>query len=288
MTTDITRDERSFTLHLPDGADAWTCVWDGPVKPFLHPVRTPDGGLVSQDAPPDHPWHHGLWFAVKFVNEDNFWEEYDPFGTVRPAGPPSFQPAGEGLQAVTSYEWIRPAGGQPVLVDERTLTHRPLEPDAYAIDVTVTLRPRVDVVLDRTPYQGWGGYGGLALRGPGDWHDTRLLLSDGTMHERIIGEPAPWCDLSGTFPSGRTGGVAVLDHPANPRHPVPWYGSTRSAVYGDEGWSNFFNAAFLFHEPLALSAGQELTVRHRVVVHDGIAHLDRVGAWAAAYEERAR
>ena len=36
---------------------------------------------------------------------------------------------------------------------------------------------RVIVVLDRTPFTTWGGYGGLAFRGAGDWTDTRILLA---------------------------------------------------------------------------------------------------------------
>ena len=75
-------------------------------------------------------------------------------------------------------------------------------------------------------------------------------------------------------------GIAMLDHPENPRHPVPFYGSTRAATYG-EGWSNFLNAAFLFHEPLDVGAGEPLRIRHRVVVHDGVWDAERVeAAWS--------
>ncbi|MEJ7584355.1 MAG: DUF6807 family protein [Acidimicrobiales bacterium] len=159
----------------------------------------------------------------------------------------------------------------------------PLGDDAYAIDFDTTLVPSAPVVLDRTPFTTWGGYGGLSLRGPGDWHDTRLLLADGTSHDRVTGVPSAWCDLTGTVGAGATAGLAVLDHPANRRHPVPFYASTRAATYGDEGWSNFLNAAFLFHEPLALAAGEGLRVRHRVVVHDGEWSADRLAETAASW-----
>ena len=89
----------------------------------------------------------------------------------------------------------------------------PLDDDAYAIDLDTTLVPAVDTTFDRTPFTTWGGYGGLALRGPGDWTDTRLLLADGTEHERVLGEPGAWCDLSSA-----TGGVA---HARPPREPPP-------------------------------------------------------------------
>ena len=97
--------------------------------------------------------------------------------------------------------------------------------DAYAIDWSITLEPQVDVVLDRTPFTTWGGYGGLSVRGRPDWTDTRLLLDDGSEHERVLGVPSAWCDLSGTV-DGTEAGLLLLHGPDNPRHPVPWYGST--------------------------------------------------------------
>jgi hypothetical protein len=72
--------------------------------------------------------------------------------------------------------------------------------------------------------------------------------------------------------------VLLLHGPGNPRHPVPWYGSTRAATYGDEGWSNFLNAAFLWEEPLSLPAGEPLPLSFRVVVHDGVWDADRCAA----------
>ena len=265
-------DEGVFTVA--EGAGGWTYHHGARRRPFLDPVRTPDGHLVTVDAPADHPWHHGLWFTIKFVNGENFWEEYDAYGVLRHRGAPALREGADGRVTLTgAVDWIRPDRETVAVVEERTLGHVPLGPDAYAIDLDTTLVPRVDTTFDRTPFTTWGGYGGLAVRGPGDWVDTRLLLADGTEHERVLGEAAAWCDLGSTL-----AGVALLDHPENPRFPCPWYGSTRAATYGDEGWSNFLNAAFLWHEPLEVAAGEPLRLRHRVVVHDGAWDADRVGA----------
>ena len=217
--------------------DLWTYNRDHRKRPNVHPLKTPSGITLTRDAPEDHPWHHGLWFTIKFVNEENFWEEYDAYGVLRHVDD-------------DTVHWIRPDRETVVIVDQRTLTHVDLGvDDAYAIDWDITLTPQVDVVLDRTEFTTWGGYGGLALRGRGDWTDTRLLLSDGTEHDRLLGVDGDWLDLSGSIEGGEAG-VLLLDHPHNHRHPVPWYASTKAATYGDEGWSNFANAAFLWHAPL--------------------------------------
>ena len=247
----------------------WTYAYEDVPKPHVHPMPTPSGKVLTRVSPPDHPWMRGLWFAIKYVGGVNFWEE-------NPA-----DDAGFGVQrqrTPTSIDWVGP-DGEVALREERRVDHVDLSGTAYAIDwTTVLLAPR-DTVLDRTPYTTWGGYGGLVLRGAADWEDTRILLSDGSEHRRPEGIPARWADLSNA-----DAGVTFLDHPANPRHPVPWYGATRSRVYG-EGWSNYLNAAFLFHEPTELPADQRLTFRYRVIVHDGpfdVAAADAAwGEWTA-------
>jgi hypothetical protein len=244
----------------------WTYNADHRKRPNVHPLRAPSGPVLTRDSPEDHPWHHGLWFTVKYVNGENFWEEYDAYGVLRHVSP-------------TTVHWIRPDRQTVVIIDERTLTHVDLGDGAYGIDWEISLHPQADVVLDRTEFTTWGGYGGLALRGRGDWTDTRLLVADGSEHERLLGVPSAWCDLSGQV-DGTEAGVLVLDHPSNPRHPVPWYGSTRAATYGDEGWSNFLNAAFLWDAALAVAGGTTLPFRYRVVVHDGVWTADRCAeAW---------
>jgi len=257
----------------------WTYVWDARRRPFVHPVATPAGHVLTVDAPDDHPWHHALWFTIKFVNGENFWEEYDAYGVLRHPTEPTTSTDGRAITG--DLEWIRPDRQTVVLRERRSLTHVPIDDDAYAIDLDTTLTPEVDVVLDRTPFTTWGGYGGLTFRGRADLRRTRLLASDGTEHERVLGDRGAWLDLSGTV-DGALAGIAMLDHPDNPNHPVPWYASTRADTYGaspgggadgdDEAddWSNFVNAAFLWDGPISLAANDTLTFDYRVIVHDGI------------------
>jgi hypothetical protein len=52
-------------------------------KPFLHPLRTSGGAVVTRGFPlekvagesTDHHWHRGLWFAHGDINGVDFWRE---------------------------------------------------------------------------------------------------------------------------------------------------------------------------------------------------------------------
>lgn len=274
------------------------CVWDAP-RPYVHPLTTPAGAVLTVEAPADHPWHHALWFTIKFVNGENFWEEYGEFGTLRTIATNESTSVDGSIQDVGArLQWIAPDGETVRAGETRTIRTTPLDADAYAIDWTESLQfpaiePVTDTVLDRTPFTTWGGYGGLTFRGAPDFTDTVIRLADGTDRDRALGDPSPWLSLEGTphtwietepqrtsrqaGRADRQAGIVMFDHPDNPRSPSPWYASTKADTYGD-GWANFVNAAFLWDNPLTVAANESLHLRYRVIVHDGHWDTDRISA----------
>jgi len=56
-----------------------------------------------------------------------------------------------------------------------------------------------------------------------------------TGEKETWGKPAKWCDESGMI-DGKPYGVAILDHPNNPRHPSTWhvraYGLIAANIFG--------------------------------------------------------
>lgn len=279
-----------MTVSFTEGDGGWTYVWDHRRKPHLHPVVTPSGLVLTQVEPPDHPWQRGLWFVVKFVDGDNFWEEGHPDGWGVQRHPDSPLVTAHSVEG--DLVWIRPDRSTVAIREHRRLRHVPLGPDAYAIDWDVTLVSPAPAVLDRSPYMGiWGGYSGLALRGRADWHDTRLLLDDGSVHERVAPQPSRWCDISGWVDADaggvsepRAAGICILDHPSNPSHPVPFYATTRAGLgYTDGGeWSNTVYPSFLWHAPLHLEPDTPLPFHYRVIVHDDLwTHDQTSAAWHA-------
>jgi methane monooxygenase PmoA-like len=266
---------RFVELNADSGTPIWRYVYGGKAKPFFHPLRTPAGHVITLFEPHDHWWQRGLWFAIKFINGENFWEEKDGtvWGTQETDYPPSVTP-GEGnrISVFSRLKWVRPNNAGVFIHEQRKFEYRPIDAKAYALDFHFSLTPTEDLKLDRTPFGTWGGYGGLTYRGTLDMTNSRILFSDGTTSVRPIGNAALWADFSGTLDGGirPSGGIAFFDHPGNPRHPTPWYGATSP--------SHYFNAAFLFHEPMDIPGGEPLNLRYRALIHDGIWEKDELQA----------
>lgn len=270
-------------IRFEAGSGGWTYAWDHELKPHLHPVMTPAGHLLTRVEPPDHPWQRGLWFSIKFVDGVNFWEEgFDPWGTIRHEGAP--ETSADGVEG--DLAWIGDDRTTVVLREHRRFTHVPIDRDAYAIDLDTAVTAPEGALLDRSPFNGlFGGYSGFTLRGRNDWRDTSLLLDDGTTTGRVAPKVSRWCDMTGVVDTDEgavSAGIALLDHPGNLRHPPPYYASTKAPDYGDEGWTNFANPAFLWDGPHTLEPGEPLRLRYRAIVHDGAWTAERLeDAWQA-------
>jgi len=269
------QDGASLALVGPRGP-VWRFRYDPALDvPYFHPLNTVDGRTMTADRPPDHIWHHGLWFSWKFINKVNYWE-VDP-KTGRPAGRTSW--ANVGVAARDDHSALiamdvayRPVGEDvPVLTEKRTIEVSAPDPDGtYAIDWTGVFTAERVVVLDRTPLPGepdgqvWGGYAGLSLRLAGDLDGRQVMTNEGPVGEmtddRYRGRHAA-VDYSGLL-GGQPSGAAIFDLPENPRSPTPWY-IIKSAEM------SFFTPAVLCYEPMTLQPGESITLRYRVLVHAG-------------------
>jgi hypothetical protein len=97
----------------------------------------------------------------------------------------------------------------------------------------------------------------------------RILNSEGLETEaQVRGKRANWADYSGEY-KGENLGIAIFDHPSNPRHPTYWH--TRG--YGMFA-ANIFAVSDLGNEKaqdgsLTLQPGEQLKFRYRVLIHSG-------------------
>jgi hypothetical protein len=251
------------TFHY--GADA--------AKPFLAPLRSASGKIVTRRFPMenvpgesrDHLHHRGLWFSYDDVNGVKFWEN-DPSYTKGRMGRIVVRDAqlkdGDRSGTLTAnIEWRDPDGKTLLLETRRMVFYS--DPKLRTIDFHITLTAAVDVTFGDTKE------GAFAIRLADSFTEkkgVKIVDADGrTGMKNVWGKRSNWVDYMGEV-DGEKIGVAILDHPANPRHPTYWH----ARDYGLFSLNPFGRNAFDPSQEEShwkLPAGQKLVFRWRVVIH---------------------
>jgi len=244
------------------------------VRPYFYPVKSSDGAEVTSDqltAPdvngkrPDHPHHRSLWVAHGDVNGADHWSfEQKPQAKQRhiafdKVGPDSF---------VEKLEWEAKGGNGILLKETRTVRFFTFDDGQRGIDLTVALTPAGNerVTLGDTKEAGL-----CAVRVAKSISDKPTLTNarGQSGEKQVWGKPAEWCDLSGPV-NGTPHGVAVLDHPKNPRHPATWhareYGLLAANIFGLHDYDKNVKKGT---GDFTIEPGKTVTFRYRVVVHTG-------------------
>jgi hypothetical protein len=245
-------------------------------KPYFHPVALPGGEALTWESPSDHVWHYGLWFSWKYLNKVNYWEENkqrESDGVTSWRVTDVETRADFSARIEMDLDYRARGAEEAVLTEKRVISiSSPAADGSYVMDWSQEFRAGAkDVKFDRTPLPGepggqtFGGYAGLSLRFAKDLTDTAVSATSetGDARENRYRFGAAAADYNGRL-HGREQGVAILDHPANPRHPTRWY-----AIVNPRQSFWFINAAWLQLEPYDLAAREKVTLRYRVVVHPG-------------------
>ena len=200
-------------------------------RPYLHPVSTLAGTVVTDAVPEDHPWHLGIGFALQHVTHrdergtrtTNFWGgrtyvpdrgyvwlddhgRIEPLRSVPPdrrAEPPDPTDLA-GDSTVQQLAWRVPDG--PDLIHERrTVTATPLDPERAGspgwtlrlrFDLhNVTAHP-IELGSPGTAGRAGAGYGGFFWRAAAS-ASFRVATAHGEGEDQVHGKAADWLLMSG-------------------------------------------------------------------------------------------
>src|ERR1700752_2698255 len=92
--------------------------------------------------------------------------------------------------------------------------------------------------------------------------------------EKIWGKQAKWTDYSGTRQSAKAG-VAIFDHPSNPRHPTYWHARGYGMNAANPVGIRSFKKDKTLDGSLTIPKSETVAFHYRFVLHDGDA--DEVG-----------
>lgn len=199
-------------------------------RPFIHPLVAPDGvGVLTENAPPHHPWQHGLYVGLNDVNGVGFWAEnllrgkpgYDNDGTFHPRPPEIIDEgitnADESISWRVTTDWRDPRG-RAMLVETQTWRYTWRSGTLATLDLDWSLTASIDLRF------GAFAYGGLFLRMPfAPERGAKALTSESHADQQGESKPARWVAVAMPIVGRDTpAGVAILDHPKNPAHPTPF------------------------------------------------------------------
>lgn len=269
--------EKSISL-LNNGKTVWSHVHDREKgKPFMQ-VALLDGTALTRPSPypkdypkADHPWHLGLWWSWKFINGVNFWEQN---GQGTAPVEVNIDNRADGSATINMLVSYMEPGKPPVVTERRLITvSAPDTSGSYRIDwkAVFTASGKDDVVFNKNSYGGFAYRGAAEFCGDPKKGEKGWIFTDseGRVDGDANNKTSRWIVYQGSTLNGQAAGLAIIDHPDNPRHPSLW--QTRNQY-------PYFNPSFTCAEDYILKSGSSLTLRYRVLVGQGALGNDRLEA----------
>ncbi len=263
-------------------------------RPYCYPLIGPGEAPMTRNWPMkdvpdeehDHLHHRSLWFAHGAVNGRDFWTEQKHFGKIVHDKFVTVESGKKSGVIKTANRWVA-ADGTVVCTDVRTLR---------IYDLGLAGERMVDFDITITASNGPLTFGDTkegtmavrlaeTMRLKGKVGHGHIVNSEGVRDDQTWGKRADWCDYSGPV-DGQTVGIAMFDHPQNPRHPTWWhvrdYGLFAANPFGEHDFEHLANKAA---GDLTVPAGESLTFRYRFYLHTGD---EKQAGVAAKYREYIR
>ena len=247
-------------------------------RPYCYPLIGPGDVAMTRDWPmkntagesQDHPHHRSLWFAHGAINGHDFWSEQKAFGkTVHEDFLEVTSGKKEGVIR-SANKWVA-ADGTVVCTDERTLRfYNPGRANERLFDFEITLKAsNGELTFGDTKEGTMAVRLAETMRLKGKVGKGHIVNSAGVRDGQTWGKRAEWCDYYGPV-EGKTVGIAIFDHPKNPRHPTWWhvrdYGLFAANPFGQHDFESLPDKTA---GNLVVPAGKSVTFRYRFYLHEG-------------------
>jgi len=265
-------------------------------RPFLYPLLGPGGLPMTRNFPmktvpgedQDHKHHRSLWFTHGSVNGHDFWAEAKDFGRIVHDGFAEVSSGKDSGVIRSKNKWVA-SDGKVICTDELTVRVYNRPANERLLDLEITIHASNGELTFGDTKEG-----SMAIRlnetmrlkpnkenaGKPTGH---IVNSEGVRDGETWGKRAAWCDYSGPV-EGKTVGIAIFDHPQNPRHPTWWhvrdYGLFAANPFGKHDFESLPDKAA---GNLVVPAGKSVTFRYRFYVHEGDEKQAKVADRSAEY-----
>ncbi|MEM0925673.1 MAG: PmoA family protein [Planctomycetota bacterium] len=278
----LTDDGTKVTVML-DGELFTEYHYKGFAKPILYPVFGPGQRPMTRSYPiakgvdneaTDHPHHKSIWYTHDEVGGVRFWVENAPGKTAKNIGTQKATSIRiEDNSIVTTNDWVS-ADGESVCSDRRSIRFSG-EENVRVIDYQVTwIASSGELTIGDTKEGTMGIRTHPMLRLTtkpkigNHTADGQAINSEGLRNRELWGKRAAWVDYWGTI-DGQVTGIAIFDHPENPRHPTWWHARDYGLIAANPFGVNHFEGKPDGTGDLVLKENDEITFRYRFLFHRG-------------------
>lgn len=257
-------------------------------RPYLYPLLGPTGLRMTrhwpmEEAPDeehDHPHHRSFWYAHGDLNGQDFWSEtakagktvHEKFTEIK---------SGRDAGVIKSLNKLVALDGKVVATDERTLRiYNRSGERLFDYEITVHAS-HGDLTFGDTKEGSMALRLAETMRLKGKVGQGHIVNSEGVREGDTWGKRAKWVDYYGPV-NGQTVGVAIFDHPKNPRHPTWWHVRDYGLFAANPFGLHDFEKQPVGAGNLKLKAGESITFRYRFYIHAGD---EKAGRVAERYQE---
>ncbi len=259
-------------------------------RPFLYPIFGPGGARMTRDWPMaespneerDHPHHRSLWFSHGAANGVDFWSEGQKAGKTIQTQPAEVKNGKERGMIRAKNQWVSKEG-KTIASDVTTMTFHQ-SPAGKFIDYHITIRPveGESLVLGDTKEGTMAIRIAETMRLKGKVGGGHIVNSEGIKDGETWGKRAAWVDYFGPV-AGKTVGVAIFDHPTNPRHPTWWHVRDYGLFAANPFGVHDFEKKPAGTGDFTIPKGGAATFQYRFYFHEGDASQAKVGAEFSRY-----
>ncbi|NQU20517.1 MAG: PmoA family protein [Candidatus Nealsonbacteria bacterium] len=246
-------------------------------RPFWYPLIGPPRqigagrSLTRMGHPRDphtHSHHNSVWISHHDVAGVDFWSDRPGTGRIVHQYVKQYEDGDKAAWMLSLNAW-QDGNGKTLMNEWRRTQVEPGDKGNWLmlIDLQLEAPATGPVTIGQNPF----GLIGVRMAKTIGVHDGggRILNSQGQLNEgEVFRKPARWVDYSGPVTKEDTGGITLMDHPANPGHPTPFH------VRGD-GW---MGACLTLNRPLTIEPGKPLRLRYALWIHAGVPKVPEIDA----------
>lgn len=231
---------------------------------YIHPLYNLQGEILTEEFPPDHPYHRGIFWAWHqlYAGNRRLGDGWTNDSIAQEVVKISTEKGKDIIQFKLDVLWRSSADKdrKPFIEETTTITIHKLEADIRKIDFEINLNALVNG-LQIGGSADQKGYGGFCVRMK--LPDSLIFTSENgpvTPQELQI-NAGPWMDFSGKFGTGsEISGITILCNPGMPDYPEPWILRQKGSMQ---------NIVFPGNKRIDVPMDKPVVLKYRLIIHNG-------------------